>query len=287
MATDRLQLQRFELKFLVRDEVALRARDFLASYLELDEYGAGRPDYAYAIHSLYVDSDELKLYWDTINGNKNRFKLRVRFYDDDPSSPAFFEIKRRVNEAILKQRGAVRKEFVPLLLAGHLPEPNHLISPDNPKHWAALERFCHLMLEIRARPRAHVGYFREAWISTRDNSVRVTMDRSVKVSPEPGSVLTTRMDNPVLPFEPFVILELKFTGRHPIWFREFSRVFGLRQCGAAKYAEGVANIGERSLKSEVVPRVHGDLVERFLARRTQQSRSRDSTQFGLKEVVYD
>ncbi len=285
--TDRLQLQRFELKFLVRDEVALRARDFLASYLELDEFGAGRPNNAYPIHSLYVDSDELKLYWDTINGNKNRFKLRVRFYDDDPATPAFFEIKRRVNDAILKQRGAVRKEFVPVLLAGHLPEPQFLLSPENGKHWAALERFCHRMLEIRGRPKAHVGYFREAWISTRDNSVRVTMDRSVKISAEPGSVLTTRMENPVMPFEPFVILELKFTGRHPIWFRDFSRVFGLRQCGAAKYAEGVATMGEPTFKAGVVPQVHGDPVERFLARRARGARVSDGAGLWVREAAYD
>ena len=35
------------------------------------------------------------------------------------------------------------------------------------------------------------------------------------------------------------MLELKFTDRFPLWFNELVRGFGLRQCGAAKYADGV------------------------------------------------
>jgi hypothetical protein len=287
MAADRLQFQRFELKFLVRDDIARGIREFVSSYLEIDEFGAGKPNFAYAIHSLYIDSDDLKLYWDTINGNKNRYKLRVRFYDDDPESPAFFELKRRVNDAILKQRAAVKKSAVPMILAGQFPEPQHLMSPGNAKHWAALQNFSRLMLEIRARPKAHVGYYREAWISTQDNSVRVTMDRSVRISPEPGTVLTTVMDNPVTPFEPLVILELKFTGRHPTWFRELSRVFGLRQSGAAKYAEGVAMIGDGALRADLVPTEHPDLVEQWLVRRGSRNAARSSGSLLMKGAVYD
>jgi hypothetical protein len=44
-----------------------------------------------------------------------------------------------------------------------------------------------------------------------------------------------------------IVLELKFTNRFPDWFRELVRVFGLRQCGAAKYVDGVATLGEYRL----------------------------------------
>ena len=36
MSQDRMQLQRFELKYIVPEEVALAVRDFVASYLEID-----------------------------------------------------------------------------------------------------------------------------------------------------------------------------------------------------------------------------------------------------------
>jgi len=248
MVEDRLQLQRFELKYIVTEEVALAVREFVRLYLEIDEYGATQPNLSYPVHSLYLDSDELETYWDTINGNKNRFKLRLRFYDNQSSAPVYFEIKRRMNDAILKQRGAVRREAVDWLLAGHLAEPGHLVSNES-KHVIGLQRFNHLLNHIHAKPRARVSYLREAWISAHNNSVRVTMDRAVKCDPEPTARLTAEMRHPILVFGHNVVLELKFTGRFPDWFRELVRVYGLVQCAAAKYADGVALLGEDRLSA--------------------------------------
>src|SRR6266705_7192007 len=130
MARDRMQQSRFELKYLVSEETALKVRDFVRSYLDFDEYSVGRPNYSYPVHSLYLDSDDLRIYWRTVNGDKNRYKLRLRYYSDNPDSPVFFEIKRRMKDVILKQRGGVRQSAVPLLLNGQLPEEKHMITKD-------------------------------------------------------------------------------------------------------------------------------------------------------------
>src|SRR4051794_30791922 len=97
----RLMASRFELKYLVYEETALRIRDFVRQYLELDEFGIGKADSSYPVHSLYLDSKSLEIYWRTVNGDKNRYKLRLRYYNDDPDTPVFFEIKRRMNNIIL------------------------------------------------------------------------------------------------------------------------------------------------------------------------------------------
>jgi hypothetical protein len=55
------------------------------------------------------------------------------------------------------------------------------------------------------------------------------------------------MNHPETVWGKDVVLELKFTNRFPDWFRELVRVFGLRQCGAAKYVDGVALLGEYRL----------------------------------------
>jgi len=246
MKTDKLQLQRFELKYLVSEPVAHAVRDFVGSYLELDENCLGKPENSYLNHSYYLDSGDLHCFWSVINGNLNRFKLRLRFYDENPTGPVFFEIKRRANDAILKQRGPVHRWAVPLLLAGQTPEPKHLMS-DNPKHLAAVQRFSEMIITHRAGLKTHVSYLREAWVSRTDNSVRVTMDRSVCISPRFVPAITTQQENPVMPWGRQVILELKFTGRFPNWFGELTRIFGIRQCGVAKYAEGVDLLGEDRL----------------------------------------
>src|SRR5439155_27009444 len=152
MRRDRMQQQRFELKYLIPEETALLVRDFVRSYLEMDEFSVGRPNYSYPVHSLYLDSDDLKLYWRTINGDKNRFKLRLRYYSVNQESPVFFEIKRRMNNCILKQRGGVRQDAIEPLLTGQLPEAEHLVSKA-PNHLVAVQRFWHHMNELHAMPK--------------------------------------------------------------------------------------------------------------------------------------
>ncbi len=243
-----MQLQRFELKYVVPEEVALAVRDFVASYLEIDEFGATLPNLSYPVHSLYLDSSDLATYRATINGDKNRYKLRLRFYENRSDAPVFFEIKRRMNNTIAKQRGGVRRDAVDSLLAGQLPGPTHLISKE-PRQLVALQNFCRLATSLQATPKAHIFYMREAWISRFDNSVRVTMDRTILCDPEPTARLNTDLLRPVNVFGNKVILELKFTSRFPDWFKELVRVFGLMQCGAAKYADGVALLGEYTIRN--------------------------------------
>jgi hypothetical protein len=243
---DKLQASRFEQKYIITEDTALQVREFVRSYLELDENGVGKPNYSYPVHSLYLDSDDLKLYWSTINGDKNRFKLRLRFYNDNPDTPIFFEIKRRMNNCILKQRGGVRREAVQLLLDGQFPEMTHLVS-QNPKQLVALQNFCHLMNQIHAVPKVHIAYLREAYVPHDDNSARLTMDRIVRSEPELSARLSTKMENPIVVWGNDIVLELKFTNRFPDWFGELVRVFGVRQCGAAKYVDGAALLGEHRL----------------------------------------
>jgi hypothetical protein len=240
-----MQMQRWELKYIIPEDTALAVARFVSSYTVLDEYGVGKPHNSYPIHSLYLDSEALTIYWHTINGNKNRFKLRLRFYDNDPESPVFFEIKRRMNNAILKQRGGVRRKSVDYILAGHLPQPEHLVKQGNPKELVALQRFSQYLKEYKAVPKAHIHYLREAWVSRHDNSLRITFDREVLISAEPTARLETDHVNPTCVFGKDVVLEFKFTGRFPDFLRECCRVFGLTTTTAAKYADGIALAGER------------------------------------------
>jgi hypothetical protein len=283
MEQDKLQPQRFELKYLVTEDVALAMRDFVRSYLVPDEFASQSSTLSYPNHSLYLDSDDLVLYWDVVNGNKNRHKLRLRYYDDNPDAPVFFEIKRRSDNAILKERGPVRREAIAPLLAGQLPESRHLYS-NHPKQLAAVQHFCRLMHDSGARPKTHVYYQREAWMSAQDNSVRVTFDRSVSITPHTEPFVTTRQENPVLPWGKLVILELKFTTRFPNWFFEMVRLFNVMQCGVAKYAEGVATLGEDCLNPQLLQPERADRVEEFL-REHRRPRRRGTAQ-GNQELAW-
>ena len=242
MLIDRAQRERREIKYLIREEQAVAVRSFVRSYLEPDEFAVGRPNSSYPVHSLYLDSNQLHTFHATYNGDRNRFKLRIRYYDDDPASPVFFEVKRRINEAIIKQRARVHRDAVAELLAGASPRPEHLFG-GNAQAWVDLLDFWHLVERLEAAPRAHNAYLREAYMRTDNTSVRVTMDRAVRIGPEFGGELGTTIDNGVEVFPNIVILELKFTDRMPTWLIEMVRGFDLKSSGAAKYVRGLELLG--------------------------------------------
>ncbi len=243
MSIDRAQRQRREIKYLIREEEALAVRSYLSSYLEPDEFAAGKPDNSYSVHSLYLDSNRLATYHAATNGERNRFKLRIRYYDDSPWSPVFFEIKRRINEGVVKQRARVQRDAVHSLLSGESPTPAHLFKW-NERHWADLLEFWQLVERLQAAPRAHNFYLREAYVNA-EASVRVTMDRNIQICPEFGGELGTAIDEGVEVFGSVVVLELKFTDRMPTWLIEMVRGFELKSSGAAKYVQGVALLGEQ------------------------------------------
>ena len=241
MSIDRAQRQRREIKYMIREEQALAVRAYLASYLEPDEFAAGKTDNSYTVHTLYLDSDDLWTFRAAYDGMRNRFKLRIRYYDENPESPVFFEIKRRINEGIYKQRARVRREAVQSLLEGGSPRPRHLYKW-HPQHWTDLLDFWRLVEEMEAAPRAHNAYLREAYVDG-TASVRVTLDRAVRIGPEFGGELGLDIENGTEVWPNIVVLELKFTERMPTWLIEMVRGFELKSTGAAKYGDGVQLLG--------------------------------------------
>lgn len=243
---DKIQRQRFELKYRITESKAQQIRQFVQTYLDCDLFGRTQPDLSYTVHSLYLDSDGLKTYQDTINGNRNRFKLRVRYYQQN--GPVYFEIKRRFNKVILKKRAKVHRDCVFDLLNGQAPDFKHLVVK-SADQLDALTHFSYLQNQLNAKPKFHVTYLREAYERHDSNAVRITFDRFVqsckitKIEKE----LSNIVEDAVSVFGNTVILELKFSDRFPHWMEELTQLFHLRQASAAKYVDGIVKIKEKRL----------------------------------------
>ncbi len=239
---DRYQKQRYELKYRIPSRLVEPLRHFVACHLQRDAYCGDGPDPAYPVHSLYLDSRDMRLYQATINGDRNRYKLRVRYYTADPGAPIYCEVKNRRNNVIRKCRAMVRRSSLNELLGGRPPAVGDLHQGDTDQ-FGALLRFCDLRRSLDAAPKTHVGYRREAWLAA-DNGVRLTMDRQVGTRPVLSTRLGTELAGLTSVFGDQVVLEIKFTDRYPHWLAELVRAFGLRQGSAAKYVDGVLALGE-------------------------------------------
>ncbi len=92
---------RFELKYLVHYKQAQALKEMIGPHVTQDE-NAGFDGY-YKISSLYYDSSDLKCYWEKLDGESFRRKVRVRTYGAHPEE-AFLEIKQRLNLTVQKRR---------------------------------------------------------------------------------------------------------------------------------------------------------------------------------------
>ena len=225
---------RYELKYLISESKAQALAQFVQSYLPLDRYCKLQSSDAYPIVSLYLDSHNLQLCRESLEGHKNRFKLRVRSYTDDPDYPRFFEIKRRMNTVIIKDRAQVVHCNVARLLS-ELSLPTGGYRPDGD----TLEQFRLYTNSINAGPVIRVRYMRHAYEDDSQTRVRVTFDRQLafNVSSVPDVLFTGEgwQRHPIKG----VILEIKFIGRYPAWLNQMVKCFDLHQWSLSKYARSV------------------------------------------------
>lgn len=225
---------RYELKYRISESKARAVEQFIKPYLHLDRYSRLRPGGIYPLVSLYLDSNDFKLCRETLTGKKNRFKLRIRCYSDDIEQPRFLEIKRRVNNVILKSRSRIRDEDVSAIFSGKSLSSQKFKSDEN-----AMEQFRLYVNSLNAQPKILIRYMRQAFESDSNNRVRVTLDRelSYKASSEPK----VRFSGTGWQRHPLdmVILEIKFTARYPAWLSRMVQCFDLDVQSTSKYATSV------------------------------------------------
>lgn len=227
---------RYELKYCINESKAEAIRQFIKPYVQLDRYCKLQRHSMYPIVSLYLDSDNLHLCRQSLTGQKNRFKLRIRSYTDEPDYPRFFEIKRRVNSVIIKSRARVMDKDVETSLTG-LSIPVH--EYDYPKDSESLRQFQLYVNSINARPIILIRYMRQAYEDDSENNIRITFDRQLayNVTAKPKVVMNGLGWQRCL-FD-VVILEIKFTHSYPAWLSRMAECFNLQQQSVSKYTNSV------------------------------------------------
>lgn len=230
--------QRFEAKYWITEAVGESIRRFIASYTIPDSHSG--PQGSYSIHSLYLDTPDLAFYRSSASGERNRFKLRLRSYSASPEAPVFFEVKRRVDKVICKERAVVRREFVPQLLRGRCYDKQALHRATG-RELAALFRFRTFMEEFGAVPRCGVVYDRESYFGAAGESIRISFDRRVACLPVEDytpAVWRSGTHWHALDRMP-CIMEVKFSGALPGWAADLIRHFEMQRISVAKYVYAV------------------------------------------------
>jgi hypothetical protein len=237
-----VEISRFERKFVVSEQTAEAIRSFVACYLPLDEHMTPDHPRGYHIYSLYLDTPSRKLYQQSCEGVKNRYKLRIRFYDKREDGPAFLEIKQRNTETVHKCRAIVSKRAAAQMLRGGWISPADLLN-HSVASVRALEEFCRRREQLNADGSVFVSYIREAFVSQSAESVRVTFDREIAGRPyDPRMGLTVPDDEAMVKVNG-VVLELKYNGRKPGWMQDLIMSYGLQRLSFPKYVYAMDALG--------------------------------------------
>ena len=217
---------RYECKYLISAASADRVRNAMAPFVAPDHFSARAENRRYTISSLYLDDPGMSLYRATVSGLRNRFKLRIRSYQDGEAEPVFCEIKRRVGTVIRKTRTRSSRAAVRDFL-------------DGAGEARGFELFGGSVTQLGARPIARIRYDREAYESTGGDPVRITFDTDLSYAWTSDADFSLRTGHWESAQPDGVILEVKFTERFPSWIDHMLKVLELERCSVAKYVISV------------------------------------------------
>ncbi len=232
---ERQIFSRFECKYYLPEKLLDPIREHIAPFTRPDAYTAG-DGHSYTVCSLYMDNIDLQLYRMAAQGLRNRFKLRIRYYDE--SGPVFCEIKRRNDDVIRKTRTRTTRAEACDLLRNTLGRPLEGVLPDTGE-------FATMTARLDCRPLLRVKYRREAYESVATDSARITFDSKLEQSVTTEDSLVLSGAFAAVPARG-VILEVKFTDRFPGWVGSLVERFQLQRVSVPKYlmcVEGAVNEG--------------------------------------------
>jgi hypothetical protein len=230
----KFHFQRFEFKYQLPLDLVEGMVPELLKYMDWDHYAKNLPDNSYRVASLYYDSVGLGCYYDKINGQKTRKKLRIRFYDQilKPDTKVFLEIKRKYDTVVIKDRLILThrdcKELLQENKKVNLPNDNSLKD--------TLDEFLWLRSYNGMVPQIMVLYERKPLVSKIDPNFRVTIDYNIRAYL--ADWLSDKNDgklvNPGL-----AVLEVKFNNVLPFWFLRIIQRYNLQTQPFSKFSNSM------------------------------------------------
>ncbi|MCA8942538.1 MAG: polyphosphate polymerase domain-containing protein [Planctomycetes bacterium] len=221
---------RFELKFLLHHTQAREFVDRISAHVDFDEH-AGDNGF-YKVVSRYYDSRGLMCYWEKVDGEKYRRKVRIRTYGTHPDD-AFVEIKQRYNLTVQKRR--VR---VPLPVAedefAKMDAGDYTSDVDT-----VFDEVFNLRRRYRLEPKLIVSYNRAAFFDRYKHDLRITLDRNIRCRNLDLDLATKRSVGPWAVPPTHLVLEVKFNEQAPRWICTVLNALDLQVVRLSKYCEGI------------------------------------------------
>ncbi|NCC72351.1 MAG: polyphosphate polymerase domain-containing protein [Sphingobacteriia bacterium] len=228
---------RYEYKYFVPNSKMNMLRSMIAPFVKYDKFSLQIENHHYTVRSIYFDTPEYNCYFEKVEGIKHRKKYRLRGYNipENNHSKVFFEIKRKYEDPILKNRAPSEYEkALGMFNGGQFRD----YLPDKTKYPLAeenLKRFFYHYHADRLRPVVLVIYEREAFLGLHDETIRVTFDKNLRSVAFPAVDELYQENKVRYALKDSFILEVKFNDHYPAWMKPIISALGVKRQSASKY----------------------------------------------------
>lgn len=221
---------RFELKYLLPLEAAREFAAELALHAHPDPHSGLE---GYPVYSLYWDSPELLFFWEKLDGEKLRRKLRFRRYEG--RDEVYVEIKQRTDRTVQKRRTRLAlAEVLALFDRGAIDAARESQASD-----PVLQEALVLTRMHKLAPAAAIRYQRQAWFATFEPDLRVTFDSRLQYDAHELDLARPERSGPYLLDPRWCVLEIKYNHRVPQWLLALVRKHGLEVVRFSKYCAAI------------------------------------------------
>jgi len=249
-------VKRYEKKYLIPPALVPAIRKYISPFVIPDKFGIG-PIPEYKITTLQLDTPSHAFHFAKELECDERFKLRVRTYNDVGSSPVFAEVKAKYKDIIEKKRVMIPFDSwnekliystgLPYIFKSRQQETDFL-------------NFRRLVWETNAEPSNIISYIRESYAGPGELYLRVTFDRKLEYCSAATWTNFGRgetwysMDSGEAQGaeDSSVVLEIKTLEEVPVWIIDMVERFSLQNRGNCKYSTGIWK--DALYRREVTPR---------------------------------
>lgn len=230
---------RYEFKFPMSYDDMDRLIDDLIPYVKKDkhvnEYGI------YTISSIYLDNDRKECYYETINNDFYRQKVRLRVYgrESTDDSDAFLELKTKIDGLVVKRRVWMKLSDA-VAFINECIEKGVDASVDykcsNPQ---ILKEIKHVIQRKKLKPVNVISYERLPLVSTEDPSLRITFDFNIRSRGDDLDLTHGTHGDRRIPKQ-VAVLEIKTNKYIPLWLTKNLAKYKYKNQTFSKYCSHYA-----------------------------------------------
>lgn len=223
---------RHELKYLIDYDTYIMLLEALKPYISIDING-DKNGY-YTISNIYYDTKDNLFHQEKMLKQSFRQKLRLRTYNKvDLNDGAFLEIKKKYKKVVNKRRTFIKLKDAYEFLSSK--EDISTISPFEVSNHQILKEIGFLKNFYQLEPKMVLCYERQAFQTIEDDDIRITFDKNLRRR-EYNFRLENGSDGEIFVDPNIFILEVKLSGRVPLWLSRILSEFSCKMQSFSKYS---------------------------------------------------